>query len=234
MCQSILPSVHFSGMYDGLILRASLQRNKIRSNMLCCTQKWVLHRSFIFWVSPFWNLLPVINCRVVLTKVFLEPDCLHFGQFNFCNSQVCDKRLVNWTAITDYINIEWIYKECKAWFKPVVVNLFCSIAPLQELFFKIAPPTPMTLVLAKILFQFEIISMLMKLRGSLVGTKTNKQNEGNCICRNNVVHSQKQLVPTRAVKPEAKKFEWWKFEFPFNRHILCSKPIVQNAIVFNF
>jgi len=42
---------------------------------------------------------------------------MNFGQFNFCNSQVCDKRLVNCTAITDYLNIEWIYKECKAWFK---------------------------------------------------------------------------------------------------------------------
>ena len=45
-------------------------------------------------------------------------------------------------------------------------------------------------------------------------------------------------VPTRAVEPEPKNFEWWsrslKFEFPFNRHILCSKPLVQNAIVFNF
>jgi len=29
---------------------------------------------FILWVFTFWNLLPEINCRVALTKVFLEPD----------------------------------------------------------------------------------------------------------------------------------------------------------------
>jgi len=68
----------------------------------------------------------------------------------------------------------------------------------------------------------------------------NKQNEGNCICRNNVIHFQKQLVPARAVEPEPKNFEWWsqslKFEFPFNRNILYSKPIVQIMqwfLVFN-
>jgi len=25
--------------------------------------------------------------------------------------------LINWTAITDYINVEWIHKECKALFQ---------------------------------------------------------------------------------------------------------------------
>jgi len=45
----------------------------------------------------------------------------------------------------------------------------------------------------------------------------------------------KTVVPTRAVELEAgaepKKSEWWsrslKFEFPFNKHILYSKPFVQ-------
>ena len=40
------------------------------------------------------------------------------------------------------------------------------------------------------------------------------------------------------MEPEPKNFEWWsrslKLEFPFNRHILCSKPFVQNAAVLIF
>ena len=70
-------------------------------------------------------------------------------------------------------------------------------------FLKNHPPTlPTTLVLTKILSSFEIISMLMKQRLSFVSTKTNKENEGNCIGKNNVIHFQKQLVATRAVEPE--------------------------------
>jgi len=95
-----------------------------------CTQKWVVHWSFIFWVFTFWNLLPEINCRVALSKVFLEPDFLHFGQFNFCSNQVCDKRLLNWTAVTDYINIEWIYKKRKAWLE-LLEMLKSGLEPLQ-------------------------------------------------------------------------------------------------------
>jgi len=41
---------------------------------------------------------------------------LHFGQFHFYRRQVCNKRLANWTAITDTLT-QWIYKECKAWVK---------------------------------------------------------------------------------------------------------------------
>ena len=73
-----------------------------RSDMSCCIHKRVVHWSCIFWTFTFWDLLPEINCTVALTEVFLEPDFLHFGQFNFCSTQVCDKQLVNWTAITDY------------------------------------------------------------------------------------------------------------------------------------
>jgi len=52
---------------------------------------------------------------VTLTKVFLSQIFLHFGKFYFYSRQVCNKRLANWTAITDY-NTELIYKDCKAWF----------------------------------------------------------------------------------------------------------------------
>ena len=81
MCELFLPSVHFSRLHDGPILWTSLQRNKILSNMMCyrLMQKWVVHWSFIFWGFTFWNLLPEINCRAALTKVFLGPIFLHFG-----------------------------------------------------------------------------------------------------------------------------------------------------------
>jgi len=72
LCKLILPSVHFSGLHDGLILRTSLQWKKIYSNMLCYTQKWVIHGYFKFWVFTFWNLSPKIKCGVAFTKVFLS------------------------------------------------------------------------------------------------------------------------------------------------------------------
>jgi len=39
LCELIRTSVYFSGLRVGLILRTSLQRKKIHSNMLCYTQK---------------------------------------------------------------------------------------------------------------------------------------------------------------------------------------------------
>jgi len=66
--------------------------------------------------------------------------------------------------------------------------------------------------------------MLMKYRDSLVSTKNEQTKRMQ-------MHFQKQLVSNRAVEPKPKNFEWWsrslKFEFPFNRHRLWSKPIVQ-------
>jgi len=55
-------------------------------------------------------LLPEIKCRVALNKIFLSQIFLHFAQFNFYSSHVCVKRLVNWAAITNYIDIGWIYR----------------------------------------------------------------------------------------------------------------------------
>ena len=46
---------------------------------------------------------------MALNEIFWRPIFLHFGQFNFYSSHVCVTRLVNWTAITDYIKVEWIY-----------------------------------------------------------------------------------------------------------------------------
>jgi len=76
LCELILPSVRFSGLHDGLILRTSLQRKTIHSNMLCYTQKWVTHWYFKFWVFTFWNLLPEI-------KRFSDPYFLAFRSVLF-------------------------------------------------------------------------------------------------------------------------------------------------------
>ena len=53
--QIISPKCSFSLLHNGLILRTSLQRNKIHSNMSCCIQKYVVHWSFIFWLFTFWQ-----------------------------------------------------------------------------------------------------------------------------------------------------------------------------------
>jgi len=92
LCKLILPSVPFSGLHDGLILRTSLRWKNIHSNTLCYTQKWVIHWYFKFWVFAFWNLSPKIKCGVAVTKVFFYPNFLHFGQFYFYTRQVCSKR----------------------------------------------------------------------------------------------------------------------------------------------
>jgi len=49
-----------------------ITEKKSHSNMSCCIQKCVAHRFFIL-CTFYWNLWPEINCRVALTKVFLEP-----------------------------------------------------------------------------------------------------------------------------------------------------------------
>ena len=105
LCELILPSVHFPGLHDGLILRISLQRKKIHSNMLCYAQKWVIHSYFKFWVFTFWILSPEIKCRVALTKVFLTQIFLLFGQFYVYSRRVCNKRLANWRPITDTLTL---------------------------------------------------------------------------------------------------------------------------------
>jgi len=78
-------------------------------------------------VFTFWNLSPELNCTVALTEIFWTQIFLHFGQFHFCNRDICDKRLANQTAITDSINVEWIYKECKACFSSDLAMYFCII-----------------------------------------------------------------------------------------------------------
>jgi len=59
----------------------------------------------------FWNLCAHNNCRVALTKVFLEPISFVSAADKFVTNG-----WRNWIDITDFINVEWIYKECKAWF----------------------------------------------------------------------------------------------------------------------
>jgi len=58
------------------------------------------------------------------------------------------------------------------------------------------------------------------------------------MCRNNVIHFQKQLVSSRAVDPEPKNFEWWsqslKFESPFNRQFVEQANCTNKTMVFSF
>jgi len=81
--------------------------------MLSYTQKWVIHWYFKFWVLTFWNLSPEITCRVALTKVCFEPNFFAFRLVLFLQQT---SMLQTISELDRYINIEWIYKECKALF----------------------------------------------------------------------------------------------------------------------
>ena len=96
LCKLILPSVHFTGLHVGLILRTSSQRKNIHSNMLCCTRKLVIHWYFKFCVFAFWFFC--ISISLFLHQTTLQQTVRELDSHN------------------RYTNIVWIYKECKAWF----------------------------------------------------------------------------------------------------------------------
>jgi len=95
--------------------------------MLCYTQKWVVHWSLKFWVFTCCQKLSVEWHWIK----FLEPDFLAFRSIYFLQQS----RLVNWTAITDCVNNEWIYSggsrgvtvEAISPLKPAKVTLFAMI-----------------------------------------------------------------------------------------------------------
>jgi len=116
LCEVILPNVHFSVLHDGLILRTSWQRKKFHSNMLCFPQKWVIHWYFKFWIFAFWNLLTKIKCRVALTKVIFDLDFLAFRSVLFLQQTSLWQTVNQLNSHHWSINIEWVCKECKAWF----------------------------------------------------------------------------------------------------------------------
>jgi len=71
-----------------------------------CIQKWVVQTSFKLWVFS--------GTRG--QKLTVDWHWLKFfkaSQFRFYSRQVCDKRLSNWIAITDFINDEWMSRNAK-------------------------------------------------------------------------------------------------------------------------
>ena len=94
LCELILPSVHFSGLHYGLILRTSLQRKTIHSNMLCYSQKWVVHWSFKFlvftccqkrsvewyWIKLFRARFSCISVNVIAAAVTFVSNVWWTGQ----------------------------------------------------------------------------------------------------------------------------------------------------------
>ena len=53
----------------------------------------------------------------ILGMYFLEPVArsvfLHFGQFYFCSRRVCNKRLANWTVISDTLTMNGFKRNAK-------------------------------------------------------------------------------------------------------------------------
>jgi len=105
--------------------------------MLCYMQKWVIHWYFKFWVFTLWNLSPEIKCRVALTQVCFEPDFFAFRSVLLLQQT---SLLQTVSELDRYINIEWIYKECKAWFNSWKwSNLTWNFSNSLTIYFNILP-----------------------------------------------------------------------------------------------
>ena len=74
-------------------------------------------------------------------KFFFDPIFLHFGQFFLYSRQVCNKRLANWTAITDTSTLNGIARNAKhgfnfwkwsnlAWNSSGSITIYFIILPL--------------------------------------------------------------------------------------------------------
>jgi len=109
----ILPSVHFSGLRDGLIYELHYTEKKFTA--LCCA----VHRNESYTGILTSGYLLSGTCRQklsvewALTKVFFIQIFLHFGQFYFYSRQVCSKWLTNWTAITDTLTLNGFTRNVK-------------------------------------------------------------------------------------------------------------------------
>jgi len=114
LCKLILPSVHFLGLHNSLILQTSLQRKNIHSNMLCYTQKWVIHWYFKFWVLLSRTCRQKLSVEWHWIKFFIQIFCISVSFISTADKFVANVRELD--SHHRYINTEWIYKECKAWF----------------------------------------------------------------------------------------------------------------------
>ena len=113
LCKWILPSIHFSRLHDGLILRTLSQRKKITA--IC----WPTHGNGLYTGILNSGYLLFGTCRQKLSvqwqwlKFCLSKIFLHFGQFYFYRRQVCNKRLAIWTAITETLTLNGFTRNAK-------------------------------------------------------------------------------------------------------------------------
>jgi len=108
LCELNLPSVRFSGLHNGMILRTSLQRKKFTA--ICCA----LHKNELHTSILNSGYLLSGTCRQKLS--FFYPDFLAFRSVLFLQQTSLSQTVSELGSHHRYINIEWIYKECKAWF----------------------------------------------------------------------------------------------------------------------
>ena len=109
--------------------------------MCCAIYRNESYWYFKFCIFSFWNLSLKIKCRVALTVDFFDPDFLAFPSVFFFSRQVCNKRLANWTAITDTLTLHGFTRNAKhgfnswkwshlAWNSSSSLTIYFSILPL--------------------------------------------------------------------------------------------------------
>ena len=108
MCELILPSVHssfFKVAQCTMVWFYELHYRKTKFAAICRA----VYTNELYAGLLYSGHLLSGTCWQKLTvewhwlKFLWSQIFLHFGQFNFFSSPACDKRLVNWTATTDYI-----------------------------------------------------------------------------------------------------------------------------------
>ena len=75
-----------------------------------------LHWYVKFWAFTFWTCRPKLSVEWHWLQICLSQIFLYFGQFYLYSKQACKQIVSQLDSHHRYIHIQWICKECKAWF----------------------------------------------------------------------------------------------------------------------
>jgi len=134
---------------------------------------------------PPWRLSLTIVLLFLWNKCVLHYDvcCWNCSVIETC---LCKKLKTENFTVTQRILLKLQEFNLNQWSS----TFFVQLPPCRNIAMK-SPPF-MISVLSKKLLYFE------NNRQSSQYKKTNKQNECKCVCRKNIIHFQKQLIPTTA------------------------------------